>query len=257
MVEAASRLGLSLAKGVLVEIGTEYISNQLRNMPMISTKFGDVKVVFKMITKLYEVPSYDIGNTEIQRVLENLHSSSSDGQFELNDIFFNYNCEWDFDEEYLYDATGNMGSGIAYGPWMSDLKIDGGAGILSWVNTDIEVAARLVQGFRLSIYPITKKMDLADVLISGYKLLDSIEAYIKRNSTLKINYKVIAIAIIANEQTNSRLLSKLKKKIDNEDLLSGIKLNIRSKQSTQLIIYPRDGFAINAIIDAIKPWWSL
>jgi len=183
MVGPAPQVGLSVAKNVLEGLAAEYIYDKLTNIPMISTKFGNVKIVFKMITKFYEMPSYDIGNTEIQRVLENLHSPSSDGQFELNDIFFNYNCDWDFDEEYLYDAT------VSDSSWMSDLKIVDGAGLLSWINADIEIAARLVQGFRLNIYPISRKFALADVLFSGYKLLGSIEAYIKGNSLISFLHK--------------------------------------------------------------------
>lgn len=244
--QASGLASSAAAQGILQGIASSYLYDKIKKIPVISTNFGRVRIVLQMITKFYEMPSYDIGNSEIQGILEDLQVPSSDGQFVLNDIFFKYDFEWDFNEEYFFDN-----------PWMSDLQIVTKEGILESINREIDIAARLVQGFRLKIYSINTDVDLTDVLISGYKLLEHIDAYIKRNSILKIKHKVIAIAIITDEKTNSRLLSKLKKRIKNENLLSRIRLNTRSKQDTQLIIYVKDGLEIHAITNAMKSWWPL
>jgi len=234
------------AKGLFQEIASSYLYDKLKEIPMLSTKFGNTRVVFQMITKFYDLISYDKGNTELQEMMKNLHAPSSDSQIELNSVLFNYNCDWDFNEDLFFDNS-----------WRNDLKIVNEDGIPESIESEIEIAARWVEGFRLNSYSINHGLDLTDVLISGYKLLEHIDAYIKRNSSLKIKHKVIVVVILADKKTNSRILSKLKRKIKDGKFLSRIKLNVKSEQDTRLIIYPSDGFDINTLIGAINSWWSL
>ena len=228
-----------------VNLAANYIYDRLKKIPLIQTKFGTVRVIFQLITKLYDLPSYDFGNTELNRVLRMLESRES--QIESENVIYHYNVDWEFVDE----------CSIPIDSWMGDVQIINDNGEPVSINSESEIAARCVQGFRIRIYSSSSGIELTALLDNGYKILDDIKTKIKRNSLLKIKQEVVAIAIISDNEANDKLLSKLKKKVKEEEVINRVKLSTISKNLTQLVIYVRDRYEIDLINNAIKSWWPL
>jgi len=232
----------AILQGILGNAAYEFLKKGLEKVPILRSTIGEFRVVYYLIVNFYEMPPYDNAERILTEILQN-HTESA-GILRFDKCRFNYLVSWDEYEGCIAPQY----------PWMADVIVDQEE-LNKFFSEEEYLAVRCVSGLILRISSISSQVDIEDILMDGYLLLNAISNDLKREMSLRIRSTVNIANIIASKDTNNKIRSRLEKLLKKRDLEITIRLEDIFNKHTLLTIYLKDKLEVLLLVEAIKSRW--